>query len=542
VDYGHVRVGVRSTNRESTMKAVERPKESRLPAAEYLRASTEHQQYSTTNQRQAIAQYAMDHNLEVVQTYTDEARSGLGLKHRLGLQRLLQDVVAGTAAYKAILVYDVSRWGRFLDTDESAHYEFLCKSAGVPVHYCAEIFGNDTTLPNLIMKAVKRTMAGEYSRELSTRVFRGMDRLVRNGFRSGGRPGYGLSRMLVAADGSRKQQLKTYERKSLTSDRVVYVLGPPDEVQVIRNIYRMFVQGRMSYVEIARTLNDHGTPTNHKNPYWTSQVVGKILSNPKYAGAMVYNRTTRRLQSPCRILPKSEWIVVPDAFEAIVDHATYQKSQAIRDAWVWNRSDADLLDQLRVVLRQVGKLSSKILAGRRDAPSDKTCRSRFGSLTKAYELIGYRPAIIPTIEFRSRLQSLRKTLMEELIDIFPQELSLLDRGTHWRPCLRYKDGLMVSVRACRSLWLLTKGQRWVIEPLRKENGYVTLLALLNSSNTEFEKFVMLPRLSFRRKVTVGPDDPLIMAGATLTDLSQFLAELEEMRIRRCGGGNAATGE
>jgi hypothetical protein len=31
-----------------------------------------------------------------------------------------------------------SRWGRFQDADESAHYEFLCKSAGIPVHYCAE--------------------------------------------------------------------------------------------------------------------------------------------------------------------------------------------------------------------------------------------------------------------------------------------------------------------------------------------------------------------------------------------------------------------
>lgn len=119
------------------------PKGSPVAAARYLRASTEHQQYSTMNQNQAIAQYAIDHNLQVVQTYVDEARSGLGLKHRLGLRRLLQDVVAGSAPYKAILVYDVSRWGRFLDTDESAHCEFLCKSAGVPVHYCVEIFGND---------------------------------------------------------------------------------------------------------------------------------------------------------------------------------------------------------------------------------------------------------------------------------------------------------------------------------------------------------------------------------------------------------------
>jgi DNA invertase Pin-like site-specific DNA recombinase len=221
------------------MKVNEQTTNVPVPAAQYLRASSEHQQFSTMNQSQAIAQYARDNNLQVVQTYVDEAKSGLVLKHRPGLQQLLRDVVSGSVPYRAILVYDVSRWGRFLDTDESAHYEFLCKSSGVPVHYCAEIFGNDCSLPNLIMKAVKRSMAGEYSRELSIRVHRGIERIVRNGFRTGGQPGYGLRRMLVAADGSKKQQLARNERKSIASDRVVYELGPPEEVQCVRHIYEM---------------------------------------------------------------------------------------------------------------------------------------------------------------------------------------------------------------------------------------------------------------------------------------------------------------
>jgi hypothetical protein len=66
--------------------------------------------------------------------------------------------------------------GRFQDTDEAAHNEFVCKSAGIPVHYCAETFGNDGSLPSSIMKALKRAMAGEYSRELSVKVFAGQKR------------------------------------------------------------------------------------------------------------------------------------------------------------------------------------------------------------------------------------------------------------------------------------------------------------------------------------------------------------------------------
>ena len=106
------------------------PAASPVPVAQYLRMSTEHQQYSLENQSTAILEYAESHNFDIVHTYSDAAKSGVALKHRVGLRQLLQDVVAGAAPYRAILVYDVSRWGRFQDTDEAAHYEFLCKSAG----------------------------------------------------------------------------------------------------------------------------------------------------------------------------------------------------------------------------------------------------------------------------------------------------------------------------------------------------------------------------------------------------------------------------
>lgn len=108
-----------------------------VPAAQYVRMSTEHQQYSLENQTDAIHRYAKLHDFEVIQTYSDSAKSGVILRNRPGLQQLLKDVVSTSAAYRAILVYDVSRWGRFQDTDEPAHYEFICRSAGIPVHYCA---------------------------------------------------------------------------------------------------------------------------------------------------------------------------------------------------------------------------------------------------------------------------------------------------------------------------------------------------------------------------------------------------------------------
>ena len=89
-----------------------------IPAAEYLRMSSDTQEVSLVYQSRAIADFAKKHGFTIVQSYQDPGRSGLTLNHRPGLARLLQDVVSPPQPFKAILVYDVSRWGRFQDTDK----------------------------------------------------------------------------------------------------------------------------------------------------------------------------------------------------------------------------------------------------------------------------------------------------------------------------------------------------------------------------------------------------------------------------------------
>ena len=83
------------------------PSLTHIPAAQYLRMSTEHQQYSLDNQAAAIQEYARTHGFTVVRTYEDPGCSGLLLKRRRGLQRLLADIIHGRSDYSAILVYDV---------------------------------------------------------------------------------------------------------------------------------------------------------------------------------------------------------------------------------------------------------------------------------------------------------------------------------------------------------------------------------------------------------------------------------------------------
>jgi DNA invertase Pin-like site-specific DNA recombinase len=168
-----------------------------LRAAQYVRMSTDLQKYSIENQAVVIATFAQLHHLTIVRTYHDEGESGLRIKSRLGLTQLIKDVQSASADYSHVLVFDVSRWGRFQDVDESAHYEFICKQAGIKVAYCAEQFDNDGSLISHIMKNIKRVMAAEFSRELSAKVYAGQSRLVRLGFKMGGPVGYGLQRLLV---------------------------------------------------------------------------------------------------------------------------------------------------------------------------------------------------------------------------------------------------------------------------------------------------------------------------------------------------------
>jgi len=91
-------------------------------AAEYVRMSTEHQQYSLDNQSGFIREYANNKGITIIHTYNDAGKSGLNLAGRPGLKALLNDVMNHKINISLLLVYDVSRFGRFQDTHEAGHY------------------------------------------------------------------------------------------------------------------------------------------------------------------------------------------------------------------------------------------------------------------------------------------------------------------------------------------------------------------------------------------------------------------------------------
>ena len=198
------------------------------------------------------------------------------------------------ADFDHILVYDVSRWGRFQDVDESAYYEFVCKQRGIRVTYCAEQFDNDGSLLSSIVKNIKRVMAAEFSRELSIKVHTGQCRVASLGYRVGGPLTFGLRRELVDETRRPKGELTKGQRESLQTDRVRLRIGSDEEAAIVRWIFHQFVDERQSDVEIARQLNRAGV-VNDKGRPWTNGMIHRILKNENYVGNLVYNRTSRRL-------------------------------------------------------------------------------------------------------------------------------------------------------------------------------------------------------------------------------------------------------
>lgn len=462
-------------------------------AAEYVRMSTDHQKYSTENQSAAIRDYAVQNGIEIVRTYTDHGKSGLNIQGRDALQQLINDVENGLTDFDVILVYDVSRWGRFQDADESAYYEYICRRAGKEVQYCAEQFTNDGSPVATIVKGVKRAMAGEYSRELSVKVFSGQCRLIEHGFRQGGPAGFGLRRMRVNQHGEQLGILDAGEQKNLQTDRVILVPGPEEEVETVRWMYRTFVEDGKAEQEIADILNDRGILSDFNRP-WTRGTVHQILINPKYIGDNVWNRVSFKLKKK-RIRNRSDtWIRARGAFKGIVERNLFETVQTI----IANRSrrltDQEMLSGLKELYKTHGQLSGLIIDETENLPSSSSYGHRFGSLLRAYQLIGYTPRRdYRYIEINRNLRRLHPEIIEEIItglnivgaSVFREEdTDLL--------VVNNEFSLAIIIARCRET--PAGALRWRLRFDTGHNADITVAVRMDTLNKQPLDFYLFPRI------------------------------------------------
>jgi DNA invertase Pin-like site-specific DNA recombinase len=501
-----------------------------IRAAAYVRMSTEHQQYSTSNQMDVIREYATRRNMEIVMVYSDEGKSGLSIQGRASLAGMIADVESKRTNFSCILVYDVSRWGRFQDADESAYYEYLCKRAGIAVHYCAEQFENDGSNISSIFKSVKRGMAGEYSRELSAKVFRGACRLIQLGFKQGGTAGFGLRRMLVDHTGQKKGLLKMGEHKSIQTDRVILVPGPEEEVEIVRWMYNAFVNEEKSEGEIMKLLNERGILTDFQRP-WTRGTVHEVLTNEKYLGHNVYHRTSCKLKQRHVENPPEKWIRADNAFVGIIDSTLFLAAQSIILTRSHKWSDEEMLEKLRGILTQHGRISGILIDEAEDLPSSSAFRNRFGSLVSAYRLIGYDPEIdYSFIEINRQIRKKHPEIVAEVVGKLRQmgsSVSIDEKSD----LILVNEEWTVSIVLCRYQQSEAGTARWVIRLDEGLKPDITIAVRMDETNTGIRDYYLLPALDMTwGKLRIAEENGIYLDAYQFAALDYFYELAERCRV------------
>jgi Recombinase len=197
---------------------------------------------------------------------------------------------------------------------------------------------------------------------------------------------------------------------------VVLEPGPADEVATVRRMFAMLVHDKKSPGEIASSLNDEQIKTDLGRA-WTSGSVQAVLSNEKYIGNNVFNRISVKLKKKRVANSPDMWIRAVGAFPAIIEPELFDAAQtalAIRNRHL---SDNEMLTLLKELYLRRGRLTSIIIDESRDLPTSATYRRHFGSLGRAYQLVGYLP-------YRaSAFTEINRTLRRLYADVHSEVLS-----------------------------------------------------------------------------------------------------------------------
>jgi hypothetical protein len=301
----------------------------------------------------------------------------------------LAEVTSGRADYRTILVFDVSRWGRFQDCDEAAYHEYTCRRCGIRVQYCSEPFRNDDTAMSMVMKHLKRVMAAEYSRELSAKTSAAKRRIAAMGYRMGGSAGYGLRRMMLDAQGNQLGILEKGQEKHLQEYRVVLVPGPAEEIKNVRWAFERAAKG-WGGTAIARGLARRGVTSSSGHP-WCKARVMFLLTNEKYIGNIVFARSSCLLTAPKVWTSPETWVRHDAAFPSIIEPSLFKRAQEAIAHWT-SRIDSDrAIGRLRELFVRHGHLSADLINRTPGMPGSVFYEERFGGLLRAYALVGFEP-------------------------------------------------------------------------------------------------------------------------------------------------------
>ena len=234
--------------------------------AGYARVSTDSDEQFTSYEDQVdyYTKYIQSRQeWQFVGVYTDEGISALNTKKRDGFNRMVADALDGKI--DLIVTKSVSRFAR--NTVDSLTTVRKLKDAGVEVYFEKENIWTLDSKGELLI-TIMSSLAQEESRSISENVTWGQRKRFADGKVS---IPYG--------------QFLGYRKGADGLPEIV-----PEEAEIVRNIYRMFISGMTSNA-IAKRLTTQGIPTPGGKTVWQRATVESILRNEKYKGSALLQKT-----------------------------------------------------------------------------------------------------------------------------------------------------------------------------------------------------------------------------------------------------------
>lgn len=300
----------------------------------YLRLSKDDEKagesLSIDNQRKILQRYISEKDWNLIEEYVDDGWSGTNF-NRPNVQRLLEDAKSGKV--NTILVKDLSRFGRnYIEVGQYVDYIFPLYN----IRFIALTDNVDTAdrqSSGLEMMPIMNVFNEWHAANTSKKV-----RAVREANARAGR--------YQAAFAPYGYIAGTDEKRTLIIDEEV--------APVVRKIFELYASG-LSGHKIAQVLNDDGitAPSPYLEqkvgrsrrrtevcPFWSACTVLQILKNSTYIGELVQMKRTTASFKNNKIIMKdeSDWVVIPNAHEAIIDIALWDKCQERKKPYRRGRS------------------------------------------------------------------------------------------------------------------------------------------------------------------------------------------------------------
>jgi DNA invertase Pin-like site-specific DNA recombinase len=312
----------------------------------YLRMSTDRQEASIPQQREACTKHARKLGYRIVREYADEGISGDATHKRKAFQKMIADAGGGT--FDRILCYDQDRFGRF-DMIEAGWWIMPLREAGVSLETIAQGVIDWSDFAGRLTYAVAQEGKHQFLRDLSRNALRGqINRAKQGDGMYGGSPSYGYQR----------------ESTLVGRNRIAKLVPDPIEAAVVRKIFECYTASGGSLLAVGMMLNSERIPSPNRRSKWHRNAVRRILRNRTYIGDYTWGRTTSGRYStrvgeeivprrgPKKVM-RNDPIVHEGILPALVSREIFDRAQ-------------ELLEQRRKATRRPGSvkpLSGLIVCG-----------------------------------------------------------------------------------------------------------------------------------------------------------------------------------